>query len=244
MDPSAHRVGLLKGFSLLIAGNGRGYVEADLPRRLQRLVAQVCLSGRPARAAIAGRLWPEVSERHAHGSLRSALWRLQKTAPGLIEVSGDALTVADGVTVDVRELTDWARRALDLSLPVAELVVPETSLWGDLLPGWYDDWVLLERERLTQLRAHALEVLAGRLAGAGRHGEAMQAAYAAVQAEPLRESAHRTVMRVHLAEGNPAEALRVFHRFRILLRDELGISPTDRMAELVRSACRGCPPAP
>jgi DNA-binding SARP family transcriptional activator len=234
---------LLDGFSVLVAGCGERDVAADLPRRLQRLVAHVCLSGRPARTAIAGRLWPDVSEQHAHGSLRSALWRLHKTAPGLIEVSGDALELAVGVRVDVRELSDWARCALDLSSPVDDLVVPDTSLWGDLLPGWYDDWVLLERERLTQLRAHALEVVAGRLAGVGRHGEAIQAAYASVQAEPLRESAHRTVMRVHLAEGNPAEALLVFHRFRILLRDELGIAPTDRMAELVRSVSRACPPA-
>jgi DNA-binding SARP family transcriptional activator len=233
---------LLDGFSVLVAGSGQQDVAAELPRRLQRLVAQVCLCGRPARTAIAGRLWPDVSEQHAHGSLRSALWRLQKTAPGLIEVSGDALALAEGVHVDVRELSDWVRRALDPASPVEELVVPDTSLWGDLLPGWYDDWVLLERERLTQLRAHGLEVLAARLAGAGRHCEAIQAAYAAVQAEPLRESAHRTVMRVHMAEGNPAEALRVFHRFRVLLRDELGIAPTDRMAELVRSVNRISPP--
>jgi len=233
---------LLDGFSVLIGGCGDMEMTADLPRRLQRLVAHVCLSGRPGRPAVAGRLWPDVSEEHAHGSLRSALWRLQKVAPALIEANGDALTVADNVRLDVRELRDWARRTLDFSSPVDELVVPDPRLWGDLLPGWYDDWVLLERERLTQLRVHSFEVLAARLASSGRHCEAIQAAYAAVQAEPLRESAHRTVMRVHLAEGNPAEALRVFHLFRTLLRDELGIAPTERMAELVRSVSHSRPP--
>ncbi|TFV57025.1 hypothetical protein E4P41_15090 [Geodermatophilus sp. DF01-2] len=49
-------------------------------------------------------------EDHAHGNLRSALWRLHKVAPGLVEVTGDVLALADGVRVDVREPGDWARR--------------------------------------------------------------------------------------------------------------------------------------
>jgi hypothetical protein len=63
---------------------------------------------------------------------------------------------------------------------------PDVGLRGDLLPGWYDDCVLLERERVRQLHMHALEALAEKLAAAGRYGEAVPAAYAAVVAEPLR----------------------------------------------------------
>jgi len=62
-------------------------------------------------------------------------------------------------------------------------------LSADLLPDWYDDWVLLEAEDWRQLRLHALEALAGRLIALGRWGEAANAAGAAVRAEPLRESA-------------------------------------------------------
>jgi DNA-binding SARP family transcriptional activator len=50
----------------------------------------------------------------------------------------------------------------------------------------------------------------------------------------LRESAHRTVVRAHLAEGNVAEALRAHAVFRDLLREELGVSPTEQMSRLVR----------
>jgi DNA-binding SARP family transcriptional activator len=81
---------------------------------------------------------------------------------------------------------------------------------------------------------HSLEVVATRLNLAGRHGEAVEAAYAAVRAEPLRESAHRILVRIHLAEGNVVEALRVFDQFRTLLADELGVSPTRQMTDLVR----------
>jgi DNA-binding SARP family transcriptional activator len=68
---------------------------------------------------------------------------------------------------------------------------------------------------------------------AGRHAEALQTAFAAVRAEPLRESAHRMVIRVHLAEGNVVEALRAFEQFRGLLDRELGVRPTSLMTRLV-----------
>ncbi|SEK59037.1 transcriptional activator domain-containing protein [Blastococcus sp. DSM 46786] len=196
-------------------------------------MAHVCLSGRPPRAAIAGHLWPDVPEEHAHGSLRSALWRLQRVAPGLVQASGSVLALGEGVRVDVLELADWARRVRDPACCLSDVDAPDLRSRGELLPGWYDDWVLLERERLRQLRLHALEQVAARLAAAGRYGDALQAAYAAVGAEPLRESAHRTVVRVHLAEGNAVEALRAFERFRAVLVEELGVQPSEQMTRLV-----------
>jgi DNA-binding SARP family transcriptional activator len=226
------RVDLLDGFSLEFT-HGCAKGRDILPRGVQRLVARLSLSTRPARTAIAGQLWPDVPEAHAHGSLRSALWRLHKIAPGLIDASGDSLSLAAAVRVDVRELTDWARRITDPGTRLEEISTAEECLRGELLPGWYDDWVLLERERLRQLRMHALEALAGRLSAAGRYGEAVQAAYAAVHAEPLRESAHRAVVRVHLAEGNVVEAVRAYRAFRRLLAHELGCEPTRQMRNLL-----------
>jgi hypothetical protein len=74
-------------------------------------------------------------------------------------------------------------------------------LSADLLPDWYDDWVLLEAEDWRRLRLHALEALAGRLIALGRWGEAANAAGAAVRAEPLRESARAALIQAHLAVG-------------------------------------------
>jgi DNA-binding SARP family transcriptional activator len=225
-------IALLDGFALDVAD---GSIDtADLPHGIQRLIAHVSLAGRPTRAATGGQLWPEQSECNAQSSLRSALWRLQKTTPGLLEVSRGSLRLAEGVQVDVNELVAWAREVLDPSSDVAEAPLPDVALRGELLPGWYDDWVLLAREHLRQLRMHALEVLADELAIAHRFGDAIQAALAAVNAEPLRESAHRAVIRVHLAEGNIAEAVREYVGFKRLLDRELGVSPSDQMHELMR----------
>ncbi len=228
----AARVELLDGFALRL---GTSHQEAAdvLPRGIQRLVAHLSLASRPARTAIAGLLWPDVPEHHANGSLRSALWRLQRIAPGLIRMQGDTLSLAEGVQVDVRELAGWARRVRDPESCLDELSTTDLRLGGELLPGWFDDWVLLERERLRQLRMHALEALADRLVAAGRYGEAVQAAYAAVHLEPLRESAHRTLVRVHLAEGNAREAISAYEACRTLLAEELGLAPSRQMSDLV-----------
>ncbi|WP_138733355.1 AfsR/SARP family transcriptional regulator [Modestobacter excelsi] len=240
MDGSAEaRVELLDGFSLE-RGRGGVYTAVEgLPQGAQRLIAHLGLCGRPTRAAVAGELWPDVPEDHAHGSLRSALWRVQKVVPGLVSASGGALGLANGVRVDVWDFKEWAQRALDPTADVDGTMAPRSALAAELLPGWYDDWVLLERERLRQLRLHALEMLADKLARAGRHGEAVQAACAAVHAEPLRESAHRALIRVHLAEGNAAEAVRAYQCFRDLLAHELGVAPTEHMEELMSRAHLG-----
>lgn len=226
------RVTLLDGFALHLPGLGAA-AAGELPHGVQRLVAYLALCRRPARTAIAGELWPEVPEDNAQRSLRSALWRLQKTAPGLVDVAGGTLSLARTVRVDVRELTSWSQRMLDPRSAADPTALREMGLRGELLPGWYDEWVLLERERLRQLRMHALEALAEKLAAEGRYGEAVQAAYAAVVAEPLRESAHRAVVRVHLVEGNVAEALRAYDAFRTLLAEELGVAPSTQMDRLI-----------
>jgi DNA-binding SARP family transcriptional activator len=232
-DAPGTRVALLGGFAVELEGAEPGSTLDDLPHGVQRLVAYLGLSDRRARAAAAGALWPDAPEEHAHGSLRSALWRLHKVAPGLVESSGGALSLARDISVDVRKFTQWARCVLDPRTDLGGIASVDLERPGELLPGWYDEWVLLERERLRQLRMHALEAWAGKLIEAGRYGEAAQAACAAVRVEPLRESPHRALVRVHLAEGNIGEAVRAYEFFRALLAVELGVEPTGQMDALV-----------
>jgi DNA-binding SARP family transcriptional activator len=49
----------------------------------------------------------------------------------------------------------------------------------------------------------------------------------------LRESAHRLIIKAHMAEGNPGEAMRQFQAYRSLLADELDLQPSDQILRLL-----------
>ena len=239
------RLALLDGLSLHQQDvHGRPIEVPVLPHGVQRLVAFLALSGRPGRSAVAGQLWPETSELQARRTLRTALWRVQKLVPGLVGTAGGAVMLPAHVQVDVRELTEWSRRALVPGAPIEDWSPDSAALHGELLPGWYDDWVLLERERLRQLRMHAWEALSEKLVRAGRHGEAIEAAHEAIRAEPLRESAHLALIRAHAAEDNVGVALLAYHRFEQRLYGELGIAPSPHLTALVRGLRRTPVPYP
>jgi SARP family transcriptional regulator, regulator of embCAB operon len=226
----AHRVLLLGGFGVVCDAR-----SVALPSGSQRLLVYLALSARPVRRSfVAGVLWPDMSERRAHANLRAALARLNARAP-VIRADSLEVGLADAVGVDFEDAREIAEQLLE---PAAESHPDEAAravpvLSEELLPGWYDDWVLLEAENWRQLRLHGLETAADVLAVAERWGEAIRAAEAAVHADPLRESARAALMRVHLAEGNQSEALREFDCYRRLLHDQLGLEPTPRLTELL-----------
>ena len=227
------RVLLLGGFQLV-----DGHAQVALAEGSQRLLALLALRRRPMkRVLVAGTLWPDVTETRAYASLRSALSRLHGVVRDAVEVNPSDVRLANRVRVDLRESQALAHRlldAVDQPFQAADLSrAAITSLSGELLPDWYEDWALLEAEDWRQLRLHALETLAGLLSAAGRHGDAAAAALQAVRADPLRESAHAALIRVHLAEHNRSEALREFKRYQQLLRAELDIEPTGELRELV-----------
>jgi DNA-binding SARP family transcriptional activator len=225
------RLRLLDGFRLEDAGRG-----VLVPRAEQRLVALLGVRGSCSRTELAGLLWPDVAEGHAQASLRTALWRLRETSAALVKREPDTLAIGPQVAVDVSIFVAAAREALGptSAVPAAALLIGA----GALLPGWYDDWVLFERERLRQLQMHALEALSVRLCAARRYSEAIEAALNAMRLEPLRETATRALIAVHLAEHNVVEAARRYQIFRDVLARELGIEPSPALRHLVEHALR------
>jgi DNA-binding SARP family transcriptional activator len=210
-----------------------------------RLLALLALREGPiTRACTAGTLWPETSDDHAQSSLRSALSRLPGPARRAVDVKGHDLSLAAGVEVDLHEHRSLAYRLLDPSCASrpADLRREAThELSTDLLPDWYEDWIRPEADAWRQLRVHALEALAGRLTQVRRFGEAATAATVAARADPLRESARAALVRIHLAEGNQSDALDEFHRYRSLIRAELGLEPTALLGDLVRDLAPASP---
>ncbi|HEX4527173.1 MAG TPA: BTAD domain-containing putative transcriptional regulator [Gaiellaceae bacterium] len=219
---------LLNSFELIDDG-----ARVALPMSGQRLVAFVALHERSLRRAyVAGSLWPETSDQQAAANLRSTLWRVRCRSSTLLDASGQRLQLGPDVLVDLREAERLAWQELDGSAETGE-PCDQRMFAGDLLPDWYDDWVPLERERFRQIRLRALDVLCERHARAGRITQALEAGLLSVAGEPLRESAHRGVVRVHLADANTGEALRQYRLCRKLLAEQLGVEPSEQMRRLV-----------
>ena len=231
--PRDFELSLMGAFQL-----SEGAIPVVLPGGSKRLIAFLALKGRPmTRAAAAGALWPDVSEEQAHASLRSAIWRLDKITREAMQVDVLELDLAPGVALDLRESRALAHRLLIVdTLPSDADMTFEAiaALTSELLPDWYDEWVIIEAEDWRQLRLHPLEALAERLMAVDRFGDAVQAVRAAINADPLRESAHAALIRVHLAEGNQSEALEAYEAYRALLLSELGLAPTERLQSLVQ----------
>jgi len=103
-----------------------------------------------------------------------------------------------------------------------------------------------QRRELEAVRVRGLETLAaaGLRQGGRELGAGEQAARAAIAAAPFRESAHRLLMEIHEAAGNPAEALRAFESLRLLLRDELGATPGAAVLAVHERLLRGEAPTP
>ena len=185
------------------------------------------------RSYVAGSLWFDVDEGRANASLRNALWRSRRHGIQIVEARNGCISLGAEVIVDMQELQLLARRTLRSNEPSTRDEIDALALAGELLPGWYEDWVLVEREPLRDLRMRALESACEALTAVGRFADAAEAGLAAVACEPLRESAHRALIRLHLAEGNLAEAARQYDLFAHMLLSALGCEPSQRMNDLV-----------
>jgi DNA-binding SARP family transcriptional activator len=226
LPPPTITLHLLDGFELLVEGDPVPVVPSS-----QRLLAYLALhEGTAPRQTVAAALWPAASARRAAACLRSALWRLVKPPHPLVHGGRERLRIGAGVDVDVTRVREFVAG----NAPPSPLL-PVTALTADLLPGWTEQWVEAEREWCRQVCLRALEMLSERFRACGDHFHAHETAAAAVRGDPLRESAHRRLIELHLADGNPAAALRQYTTYQALLRAELGVPPSPEIRRLVAS---------
>lgn len=233
----ATRLRVLGGFELRV-----GQRLLIPPVYAQRLLAFLAVRERPQlRSTAAVSLWLDTTDAKAAANLRTALWKIRQLADDVVQVNGNYIALGDHVSVDLSELTYQARQLINPGVaslpPTIDATASPDAFCGDLLPDWDEEWIHFERERLRQMRCHALEALCRRLTHCDRHAEAIDAGQAAVAAEPLRESAHAALIAAHLAEGNLSEARRQFALYRALLADALQLQPSVELQQLVDVAC-------
>ncbi len=224
------RVELLGGFRLTVEDR-----PVTLPASSQRIISLLALRGRCGRSRLAGSLWPDTTELRALASLRTALWRSNQLVPGVLVSDQQTVDLDDRTVVDVTSLVHLAHDIFDGISQVGPHAPGLGHVEVDLLPDWDDDWLVVDRERVRQLRLHVLEALAAQLAKREMFGFAMEAALAALRIDSLRESAHRAVIRIHLAEGNLAEARNAYEQCCVVLDREIGAGPSRATAQLAEA---------
>jgi DNA-binding SARP family transcriptional activator len=244
---------LLGQFRVTVDGH-----PVSIPARpTQLLLAWLALhAGTPQpRELLADRLWPGSSAENGRANLRHALWQLR----GAIEPDSgqrQAYLIVDPHTITFDLHSDYA---LDVDALVrerpnwstAELLAAASAYGGELLPGFYESWVVLERERLAVSHARRMAALLDRLAGEARWDEVVNWAEVWIALGDTPEPAYRALMRAHAARGDASAAMAAYQRCREALRQELAVEPsaeTRRLADSLRGAAgldRGAsPPAP
>jgi DNA-binding SARP family transcriptional activator len=217
MDRTRH-VGVLGGLGLRPPDRLSGICR--------RVVAYLAVRGpRTLRGLVSAELWPDLPETRVRANFRRALWQLPD---GWVVPDGPDLVLTANVDiVDARESARRAIRGGELSWDEIEL------LSRDLLPGWFEDWVIEERDSFSLLSVQALEA-ACRTAGlAGDYPLATHAGYLAVRSDPLRESAVVALVEAHLGEGNRCLAVRQYRTYARLLDEELHVRPGEQLEHLV-----------
>jgi DNA-binding SARP family transcriptional activator/tetratricopeptide (TPR) repeat protein len=228
-------------------------VHAFRGRQVRLLLAYLLLNRlRPVgREELIGALWPDDAPQSQDAALRTLLSRL-RSALGTSALTGRSdvmLVLPEPVWVDFEAARAELARAL-----VALEQDDSRNAWGlaqvplnvaarGLLPGVQATWLEPFRRELEDIRLQALEVVGGagiRLGGA-QLGSVERAARALIEAEPYRESGYTLLMQSQALRGNAADALRVFDRLRILLREELGTAPSQDALALHDQVLRGGP---
>jgi adenylate cyclase len=232
---------MLGGFRARAAGQ-----EIDVPGRKERaLLAYLALPAGEARSRdkLAGLLWSDRADSQARESLKQAVFKLRRSLdrvrPSPLVVDREFITLdTELVTVDVAEFEQLIEVGTTDALVRAAALYRGDFLDGlDLRDGAFDEWLLMERQRLRDMVREVLAKLTDRHMSDGAPDQAAAVARRLLAIDPLREAAHRTLMKIYSVQGQTALALKQYHICRDALQSELGIKPdadTERQYQAIR----------
>ncbi|WP_423184506.1 AfsR/SARP family transcriptional regulator [Arthrobacter sp. NyZ413] len=211
----------------------RDSVVVHLAARQQRLITALAIYGARRRSYLAGLLWPEHSEPNALESLRVSVHLVSKQAPGLLAVDGPVLALSESVEVDLHGVRNRIRQLREVGPDGNVASCLHLLRHADLLPDWYDDWVVYEQGRLHQDRLHAFHTIAKALMARRAYEDAVEALEAALDLEPLYESAVGMLIQTQIQQGNTAAAFHAFEKYRLKLKAEMDLDPSDAVRSLL-----------
>ncbi len=237
--------------SLRVTCEGRPVTTVNT-NRLQSLLAYLALHTEVPREQVAYLLWPDSSESQARTNLRQLLHHLRRALPdGCCPLVSDNYTVQwrrDDCSVDVlefdaalQEAAD-ARESSDAGRERAALDSASRIYQDDLLPGLYDEWLLAKRDHYRRQMAYALERLSLLSEHQGDYLSAILHAERLLALDPLSESHHQMLIRLHADRHDRASALRAYHQCMRVLRRELGVEPSAETRALFDRVLKSAPP--
>jgi DNA-binding SARP family transcriptional activator len=233
--------------------------EVKIPKIAQALLAYMLLKRRRfyTREGLAALFWGDMSEERARSCLNTALWRLRRALePKETAKSGYVLTASSGnigfnwdsaYWLDVQIFEDEVVQLLGrspeaLSQQEGQRLQAALELYtGDVLEEFYEDWVLVDRERLRQLLLNGLTQLMLYYKHRGEYTQSLSYGQAILQHDPLRENIHREMMQLYLANNEPVMAIRQYQSCQEVLANELNITPMPETQALYQQIMAGRP---
>ncbi len=211
-------------------------IEGELPGRQGRLLVGYLVANRTrtvAREELLEALWPDGRD----GGLAPLLSKVRRSFPlaGLRPALDELWVDLEAAVAALHS----AESALALGRPHAAWGPSQVAMFvfgRPFLAGEDAAWIDVERHRLSELRARALEAYAASTLGIGgtELTAAVRSSRRLVELEPYRETGYRLLMEALEREGNAAEALLVYESLRTRLREELGATPSRETQELYR----------
>lgn len=226
------------------------------------LLGYLAVTGRPhTREVLAGLLWGETAEANARASLRRTLADLRRLAGPHLTITRQKIGFdhTRPYWLDVEAFEHQVAHALEarerngaLADEEADTLAEAVELYhGDLLGAFhvrrapaFEDWVLIEQERLRLLAMRALHLLTAHYTSRGVYREAIAYTERVLAMEPGQEEAHRQMMSLLTLSGQQAAALRQYKTCRRVLTEEWGIEPEEETTALYEQIRDGVEPPP
>jgi TolB-like protein/DNA-binding SARP family transcriptional activator len=232
---------LLGGFQARAAGQ-----EIEIAGRKERaLLAYLALPAGEVRSRdkLAGLLWSDRADSQPRESLKQAVFKLRRSLepiqpPPLVADRESVSLDREAVTVDVAEFERLIEEKTTQALVQASALYRGDLLDGlDLRDAAFEEWLLIENQRLRDMARQMLATLMDRQMSHGAYDQAAAAARRLLAIDPLCEAAHRTLMNIYRAQGQTALALKQYQLCSAALQSELGVRPeaeTERLYQAIR----------
>ena len=199
-------------------------------RAAQSLLAYLVLTaGIPhRREKLAGMFWPDTTDETARKNLRQELWRIRKAIAAQQRVDGEYL-LADEFTLAFNREAEYWLDVFQMERPDLDLqsLITNLSLYqGELLPGFYEEWITLERERIQAVFEARMDQLLEQLITAERWIAVQEWGERWLTLSNDREPAYRTLMLASGVRGDIAKVATLYQRCREELQESLGVEPS------------------